>query len=154
MLVCMTAVTLPGGAIEREFRVRSRSQLQLAARRFRHNPAAVGGLAVFVAMVAAAFAGPLLFPYGFSTQSDTLSAGPGTDGHLFGTDTIGRDVLLLTLRGIQWSLLIAGVFVVVAGAIGLLVGAVSGYFWCPTRSARSSCGGRSGRPRRSATRRR
>lgn len=121
----MTTLSVP---IERELRVRSRSQLQLAARRFRRNPTAVGGLVVFAGMLAAAFAGPQLFPYGFSTQSDTLSAGPGTDGHLFGTDTLGRDVLLLTLRGIQWSMLIAGVFVLVAGAIGMLVGAVSGYF--------------------------
>ncbi len=124
----MTTVLAPGVPIEREFRVRSRSQLQLAARRFRRNPLAVGGLVVFLLMLAAAFAGPLFFPYGFDTQSDTLSAGPGTDGHLFGTDTLGRDVLLLTLRGIQWSMLIAGVFVVVAGVIGLLVGAVSGYY--------------------------
>lgn len=115
-------------AIEREFTVRSRSQLQHAVRRFGRNPMAVGGLVTFLGMLAFSFAGPQFFPYGFDTQSDTLSAGPGTDGHLFGTDTLGRDVLLLTLRGIQWSMLMAGVFVLVAGVIGVLYGAVAGYF--------------------------
>ncbi|HEY6745569.1 MAG TPA: ABC transporter permease [Mycobacteriales bacterium] len=113
---------------QREVTVRSRSQLQLAARRFGRNPTAIGGLVTFVAMMVFAFAGPLFFPYEYDTQSDTLSAGPGTDGHLFGTDTLGRDVLLLTMRGIQWSMLIVVVFVVVAGVIGVLYGAVAGYF--------------------------
>lgn len=113
---------------QREVTVRSRSQLQLAARRFGRNPMAIGGLLTFVAMMVFAFAGPLFFPYRYDTQSDTLSAGPGTDGHLLGTDTLGRDVLLLTMRGIQWSMLIVVVFVVVAGLIGVLYGAVAGYF--------------------------
>lgn len=115
-------------ATEREFTVRSRSQLQHALRRFRRNPLAVGGLVTFVGMLVLAFAGPLFFPYDHDAQSTTLSAGPGTGGHLFGTDTLGRDVLLLTMRGIQWSMLIAVVFVLTAGALGVLYGAVAGYF--------------------------
>jgi peptide/nickel transport system permease protein len=114
-------------AIEREFTVRSRSQLQHALRRFRRNPLAIGGLVAFVGMLVLAFAGPLFFPYSHDTQTDTLSARPGTGGHLFGTDTLGRDVLLLTMRGIQWSMLIAAVFVLTAGTIGVLYGAVAGY---------------------------
>lgn len=117
----------PPTAIEREFPVRSRSQLQHAVRRFRRNPPAVGGLATFLGMLVFAFAGPLLFPYDHDTQTNTLSAGPGTDGHLLGTDTLGRDVLLLTMRGIQWSMLMAVIFIVVAGVIGVLYGAVAGY---------------------------
>jgi ABC-type dipeptide/oligopeptide/nickel transport system permease subunit len=115
-------------AIEREFTVRSRSQLQHAVRRFRRNPLAVGGLVTFVGMLVLSFAGPLFFPYDYDTQSNTLSAGPGTGGHLFGTDTLGRDVLLLTMRGVQWSMLMAVVFILTAGTIGVLYGAVAGYF--------------------------
>ena len=86
------------------------------------DPTAISGLVTFVAMMVFAFAGPLFFPYKYDTQSDTLSAGPGTDGDLFGTSTLGRDVLLLTMRGIQWSMLIVVVFVIVAGLIGVLYG--------------------------------
>ncbi|HEV7658137.1 MAG TPA: ABC transporter permease [Mycobacteriales bacterium] len=124
----MTTTLAAPAEIEREFTVRSRSQLQLAVRRFRRNGLAMGGLVTFLLMLLAAFAGPHFFSYRFDAQSTTLSAPPGTDGHLFGTDTIGRDVLLLTLRGIQWSMLMAAVFVVVACLLGILVGAVSGYF--------------------------
>ena len=114
--------------IEREFTIRSRSQFQLAVRRFRRNPLAMGGLVAFVGLVMFSFVGPLFFPYDYDAQSDVLSAGPGTAGHLFGTDTLGRDVLLLTMRGIQWSILMATVFVVIAGLIGVLYGAMAGYF--------------------------
>jgi ABC-type dipeptide/oligopeptide/nickel transport system permease subunit len=123
----MTTVAAPV-EIEREFTVRSRSQFQHAVRRFARNPLAMSGLVTFVLMMLGAFAGPHLFSYGFDQQSTTLSAPPGTDGHVFGTDTLGRDVLLLTMRGIQWSMLMAAVFVVVAVALGVLVGAISGYF--------------------------
>jgi len=126
----MTSVAQTGSAsvaIEREFTVRSRSQFQHAVRRFRRNPVAMGGLVTFVGMLVLSFAGPLFFPYDHDTQSNTLSAGPGTGGHLFGTDTLGRDVLLLTMRGVQWSMLMAVVFILTAGMIGVLYGAVAGY---------------------------
>ena len=123
----MTTIAAPV-PVEREFTVRSRSQLQLAVRRFARNPLAMGGLVVFLVMMAAAVAAPPLLRFGFEEQSDAVSAPPGTDGHLFGTDTIGRDVLALTLRGIEWSMLMCAVFVVVARALGLLVGALAGYF--------------------------
>jgi peptide/nickel transport system permease protein len=122
-----SAPSVAPAAIEREFTVRSRSQLQHAVRRFRRNPLAVGGLIAFVAMLTATFVVPRLFSYRFDQQSATLSAPPGTGGHLFGTDTLGRDVLLLTLRGIQWSMFMSVVFIVVAGGLGVLVGAVAGY---------------------------
>jgi peptide/nickel transport system permease protein len=122
----MTTVAAPV-EIEREFTVRSRSQFQHAVRRFGRNPMAMGGLVTFVLMLLGAFAGPHFFPYRVDQQSTTLSAPPGTDGHIFGTDTLGRDVLLLTMRGIQWSMLMCAVFAVVAVLLGVLVGAVSGY---------------------------
>ena len=123
----MTTIAAPV-PVEREFTVRSRSQLQLAVRRFARNPLAVGGLASFLILMAVAFVGPRFLPFGYDEQTDALSAPPGTDGHLFGTDTIGRDVLGLTLRGIQWSMLMCAVFVVVACALGLIVGALAGYY--------------------------
>jgi peptide/nickel transport system permease protein len=115
--------------VEREFTVRSRSQTQQALRRFLHNRLAVGALVVFLVMLVAAYVVPLFYSYDFTYQdSDALSAGPGTAGHLLGTDTIGRDLLLLMMRGVQRSIFMSVVFVVVAGAIGVLFGALAGYF--------------------------
>jgi ABC-type dipeptide/oligopeptide/nickel transport system permease subunit len=122
----MTTIAAPV-PVEREFTIRSRSQFQLAVRRFVRNPLAMGGLVAFVVMMVAVFALPPLLPFGYQDQSEVLSAPPGTAGHLFGTDSIGRDVLALTLRGIQWSMLMCAVFVVVACVLGVLVGALAGY---------------------------
>jgi ABC-type dipeptide/oligopeptide/nickel transport system permease subunit len=126
--------TPPGTAptttpVEREFTVKSRSQTQQALRRFLHNKLAVGGLVVWVLILLIAFIYPHFYKYGFADQdSSALSAGPGTNGHPLGTDEIGRDLLARMMRGIQRSTYISIIFVLVAGTIGVTIGAVSGYF--------------------------
>ena len=118
------ATTTP---VEREFTVKSRSQTQQAFRRFVRNKLAVGALIVFVLMLLIAFIGPMFFSYDFSTQSENVSAGP-TAAHIFGTDDLGRDVLLRVMRGIQRSIFMSVAFVLIAGTIGILIGAAAGYF--------------------------
>ncbi|TDC76028.1 ABC transporter permease [Streptomyces hainanensis] len=53
---------------------------------------------------------------------------PFTEGHLFGTDQLGRDVLSRILHGGQVSLTIGVLAVVVSGVIGIVAGAAAGYF--------------------------
>lgn len=52
----------------------------------------------------------------------------GTGDHPLGTDNLGRDVLSRIIYGSQISLLVGICSVVVAGAIGLVLGLLSGYF--------------------------
>lgn len=52
----------------------------------------------------------------------------GSMKHPLGTDNLGRDVLSRIIYGSQISLLIGICAVVVAGAIGLLLGLISGYY--------------------------
>lgn len=47
--------------------------------------------------------------------------------HLLGTDQLGRDIFARMVSGARVSLMIATVVVVVSGAVGVLVGALSGY---------------------------
>jgi len=47
--------------------------------------------------------------------------------HLLGTDQLGRDIFARMVSGARVSLMIATVVVVVSGAIGVLVGSLSGY---------------------------
>ncbi|KNC20146.1 ABC transporter permease [Arthrobacter sp. RIT-PI-e] len=59
---------------------------------------------------------------------------PLTDGHLFGTDQLGRDLLSRVLHGGQVSLTIGILAVLVSGAIGIVLGSAAGYFggWIDT----------------------
>ena len=52
---------------------------------------------------------------------------PLTDGHLFGTDQLGRDLLSRVLHGGQVSLLVGLLAVLTSGLIGLAFGALAGY---------------------------
>src|SRR5918994_6931240 len=131
--VQQTSTSAPGGATdtrpEREFTVESRSQSQQIVRRFLHNKLAVGALIVYVLMVAAAFIVPLFYPWAFGERHPGFeSMPPGTPGHLLGTQDIGRDLLADIMRGVQRSTFIALTFVLLAGVVGVLIGAVSGYF--------------------------
>ncbi len=53
---------------------------------------------------------------------------PLTEGHLFGTDQLGRDLLSRVLHGGQVSLTIGVLAVVVSGVLGVIAGAAAGYF--------------------------
>ena len=118
-----------GASVEREFTVQSRSQTQQALRRFLRNRLAVGALIFYAILLVIAFAGPLFYGWSFDEQDgSSLSAGPGTNGHPLGTDTIGRDLLALMMRGIQRSTFISVTFIVIAGVLGVLIGALAGYF--------------------------
>jgi ABC-type dipeptide/oligopeptide/nickel transport system permease subunit len=128
----MTTVAAPKistAPVEREFTVKSRSQTQQALRRFLHNKLAMAGLIVWVAMLLFAFIGPHVYGFSYTDQdAAALSAHPGVHGHPFGTDEIGQDLLARIMRGIQRSTYISVLFVLIAGTIGVTVGAVAGYF--------------------------
>lgn len=60
-------------------------------------------------------------------------------GHLLGTDALGRDVLARTLVGLRSSLSVCGLALMIAFAIGVPLGMVSGATWAAPLT-RSSCG--------------
>lgn len=71
---------------------------------------------------------PWIAPYGPWTISGVPYAPPLTDGHLLGTDMLGRDVLSGIIYGARISLLI-GIVAASAGiCIGTVVGGAAGYF--------------------------
>jgi oligopeptide transport system permease protein len=84
-------------------------------------------LGVIAMLALACWLGPLVV--GFDPHRpdwSALSAPPG-NGHWFGTDAIGRDILARTLAGGRLSLSIGALATAVALVIGLGYGAVAGY---------------------------
>lgn len=83
-------------------------------------------LAVFILLV---LFGPLLSPFEYD-QPDferILTPPDFSSGHLFGTDSIGRDLFVRTLIGGRISLAVGFVATLVSIIIGVLYGATAGY---------------------------
>lgn len=105
-----------------------RGQVRLVLGRFLRHRLAVGSLIVFLLIVAFAFLGPVLWPYGHTiTRGVPPSAGPSW-AHPFGTTSAGHDVLGQVMRGTQQSLKVALTVALVGTTIGVLWGAVAGFY--------------------------
>lgn len=96
-------------------------------RRFaRNRPALIGAIALVVILVGA-IVGPFLYPVDpFEMVGRPFQLPFGK--FALGTDVAGRDLLAGILRGARVSLMIATVATVGALVIGLLIGAISGYY--------------------------
>jgi len=117
------------GGPDREFTVKARSQRQQVIRHFLHNKVGMTGLVIFVIMLAFGFLGPLIHTRPYAQQdANSQSVPPGTDGYIFGSDAIGRDLLAGLMQGVQRSMFIVLLFVVIALPLGVLIGALAGYF--------------------------
>lgn len=88
---------------------------------------AVGLWAVIGAvMLAIALLGSLIAPYDPAALVAGSFLPPGVD-HLFGTDALGRDVLSRVLAGGRTAVLLAVAAIVVAEAVGGVIGLLAGY---------------------------
>ena len=105
-----------------------------AARRLGRDWPALLGLAVIIVSTAAAVAAPALAPTD-PVKNDLLArvtppmwVTGGDRAHPLGTDTLGRDVLSRLLYGARVSLVIGLTAVVLAGAAGVVLGLIAGYY--------------------------
>lgn len=124
---------------------------QLVFRRFMKNKLATFGLVIIIAVVLFCFAGPLFSPYGeyeiFYIDTDTGKEismydteeirkpgvgvnvkAPVSSKHLLGTDADGRDVFTRLMYGGQISLKFSIAVTAIELLIGVILGAVAGYF--------------------------
>jgi peptide/nickel transport system permease protein len=112
-----------------EVALESLGQWQLAWRRFRRHRLATVGAVVFLGMAATAILGPLLVPFQALDFPGAMQPGgdPPSVEHLFGTDRAGRDVFAMTVHGARISLAVGLGSVIIAGFVGVLVGATAGF---------------------------
>lgn len=94
-----------------------------------NRPAAISVLLLLMIAFAVIF-GPILSDYDSATTDFELilQAPDLTDGHWLGTDSLGRDLYVRVLEGGRISLMIGLVATLVTIGIGVVYGAVAGYF--------------------------
>ena len=126
------AVAASGSAIA------ARSPLQLFWQRLRHDRVALAALVVIALLIVVAILAPLVVklfgappPNDQSTEALTsdfgLPTGPSSE-HLFGVDTLGRDVFSRTIYGARVSLEVAIISTGIAVILGTVVGMIAGYY--------------------------
>ena len=108
-----------------------------ARHRLLKNRAAVAGMIILGLVALLAVFAPFVSPYSFSDQNyDIIACAPTwwpvkaactAPGHIFGTDTIGRDLFVRVLFGARVSLAVGLVATLVSLLIGVLYGATAGY---------------------------
>ena len=146
------AAGAPAAGPEREVTVEARSQWKTVVRRFLRHKLARVSLVVLLFVMLLAFVGGHIWQYGYSETvlSDTsnhpsLHAPVRCKGgksstidstgiehacapHLFGTDSLGKDVFAQVLRGAQKSLQIAFMVAFLSTVLGVVIGAIAGFY--------------------------
>ncbi|GKV56379.1 oligopeptide transport system permease protein AppC [Sporosarcina sp. NCCP-2222] len=105
-----------------------RSPFQLSMRRFMRNKLAIAGLVVLTLIVCASVFAPLLTEYDPEEANLLMVEQKPSSDHILGTDSSGRDNFARLLYGSRISLTIGFSAMLFTVLIGLIMGAVSGYY--------------------------
>lgn len=100
---------------------------QDALRRFAANKVAMLSLLVILFIVAFAFIGPMISPYSYEQQIRGSERLTPCLAHPFGTDPLGRDMLVRTMVGTQVSFLIGVFSAIIVLVVGTVYGSIAGY---------------------------
>jgi peptide/nickel transport system permease protein len=107
---------------------RGRSPLQAAWHRLLANRVARGGLVIIVVFTLMAILSPILLPYNPKVDADLLARLKAPSwAHPFGTDALGRDILMRVLHGARVSLGLGVGSVLLAAVVGSTLGLMAGY---------------------------
>ena len=115
-----------------------------AMRRLRRNPVAMFSLFMIVAIALIAFVVPNFYPYSYEKQDVSaqylnpfeysrkeqmkIDKGIKVFPHIMGTDALGRDYAIRVIFGTRISLLVGIFSALIVIVIGIIYGAISGYF--------------------------
>jgi oligopeptide transport system permease protein len=125
--------------MSRTLDVKGRSLWEDARRRLFRNRAAVVSIIILGIIALLALVGPFLLAYPFDAQDyNVVSCAPdwwpdpavlcfAGGSHWFGTDSVGRDLLVRTLYGARVSLAVGLIATLVSLIIGVAYGATAGY---------------------------
>lgn len=103
-------------------------QIYAIWRSFSRNPLAMVGAAIVGLLVLVAMFAPWLAPYSPTGQNLSMRLMPPSAENWLGTDELGRDILSRIIHGSRITLLIVVMVAVISAPLGLLIGAIAGYF--------------------------
>jgi peptide/nickel transport system permease protein len=100
---------------------------RVALRQFLKSPSGVGGALLLILIIVATLVGPTLYPVDPLDIAGAPFSAPDADAWL-GTDYLGRDVLAGLIYGGRATLTVGAVAALITIAIGLVMGALGGFF--------------------------
>jgi peptide/nickel transport system permease protein len=102
---------------------------QLTWRRFRRHKMALFGTAILILLFVYCFGGAFFVSEEYANYTETAARlQPPSREHPMGTDTVGRDIMARTIYGGQISLVIGFLAMLVMLVVGVLVGAIAGFY--------------------------
>ncbi|HPA54100.1 MAG TPA: ABC transporter permease [Bacillota bacterium] len=112
--------------IEREARIRELKRFWL---QFSKRPVAVLGLVIVLIFLVMCITAPLIAPFDpYESDTSKRLLKPGEEGHILGTDELGRDLFSRIIFGSRYSLLIGVGSVGLGALIGIPIGLIAGYY--------------------------
>ncbi len=105
------------------------SPTQLAWQRFRRHRMAMAGLVLLFLIILYVVGGSFIFSEEYANHNDlSQTLQPPSREHPFGTDGTGRDIMARTVYGGQISIIIGLLAVTVSLLVGVVFGALSGFY--------------------------
>ncbi len=92
------------------------------------NPLALLGSLIIIGLILVAAFAPWIAPQSPIGQDLGNRLLPPSSEHFMGTDELGRDIFSRVIHGSRITLLIVALVAIISAPLGLLIGAVSGYF--------------------------
>ena len=93
------------------------------------SPLAIVGIVIFVLWLFAAIFGPSLIQFTYTEiDSEKIMVGPGVQGHLLGTDNMGRDIFARIVYGSRSIFTVALLTSMLSTLMGVILGFTAGYF--------------------------
>src|SRR5690349_20670769 len=103
------------------------SRGRLVLRRFLRRRLAVGGFFLVVLFFVFAYIGPYYYKWKYTQIDYDAFLQPPSASHWFGATQNGFDMLALTMRGMQKSLIIGLIGAIISIVIAAIAGAAAGY---------------------------
>jgi peptide/nickel transport system permease protein len=92
------------------------------------NRLAIFGIIIVVIIVLVGLFAPWIATHDIATTDLFNRYQPPSLAHLFGTDSVGRDIFSRVVYGTRISLRVGSIVVVVSAFIGIIIGALAGYY--------------------------